>query len=38
LMKIPEPMMPPMTTIVASKGPSARRNSTREVYTHMSQS
>jgi hypothetical protein len=27
-----------MTTIVASKGPSARRNSTREVYTHMSQS
>src|SRR5262245_16903848 len=29
-MKMPEPMMPPMTTIVASKGPSARRNVTRQ--------
>ncbi len=29
-MKMPEPMMPPMTTIVASNGPSARRKPTRE--------
>ena len=33
LMKMPDPMIPPMTTIVASKGPSARRNATREYYT-----
>jgi aspartate/methionine/tyrosine aminotransferase len=31
-MKIPDPMMPPMTTIVASKGPSARLNCTRGAY------
>jgi hypothetical protein len=28
LMKMPDPMMPPTTTIVASKGPSARRKAT----------
>ena len=28
-MKMPEPTMPPMTTMVASKGPSARRKVTR---------
>ena len=33
-MKMPEPMMPPMTTIVASKGPSARRKS-RADYTRV---
>lgn len=27
-MKMPDPMMPPMTTIVASKGPNARLNDT----------
>jgi biopolymer transport protein ExbB/TolQ len=28
-------MMPPMTTIVASKGPSARRNVTRAIFISM---
>jgi len=31
-MKMPEPMMPPMTPIVASTGPSARRNVTRGIF------
>lgn len=31
-MKMPEPTMPPITTIVASNGPSARRKPTRGVY------
>jgi hypothetical protein len=29
-MKMPEPMIPPMTTIVASNGPSARLNAMRQ--------
>src|SRR4051812_5571206 len=29
-MKMPDPMIPPITTIVASKGPSARRNVTAQ--------
>src|SRR5262245_31066838 len=31
-MKMPDPMMPPMTTMVASNGPSARRKVTRALY------
>jgi aspartate/methionine/tyrosine aminotransferase len=31
-MKMPDPMIPPITTMVASKGPSARRKVTRALY------
>jgi len=31
---MPEPMIPPITTIVASKGPSARRKLTRQSLSH----